>query len=320
VIRRVERDDFWGEAKLGRGPPRRVPRYRPDVRYEGDIYRPPSEADALILQATVGCSWNRCTYCAMYREKSFRIRETSEILEDLWIAGRTAGSRVEKLFVADGDALVMDMALWEVILTEARRVFPRLRRTSAYATARNILEKTPLELRRLAELGLRLLYVGPESGHDVTLRRIAKGATFEQHVEAARKCREAGLDLSVIFLLGAGGAEDSDAHARASAALAGAMDPRFLSALTLTLLPGTPIEKLVATGRFRLPDPNGLLRELRCFVDLARPSDALFRTNHASNYLPLAGRLPKDRERLLAVLDAAILGRIPLREEEWRGL
>jgi len=191
---------------------------------------------------------------------------------------------------------------------------------STYATAKNLLEKTPEELRRLREAGLELLYIGPESGDDPTLKRIAKGADFADHAEAARKAREAGMKQSLIFLLGAGGTERSGEHAEASARLASEMDPRFVSLLTLTVIPGTPIAKLQARGDFVLPDVPGLLKEVRTFIDHARPTNAIFRTNHASNYLPLAGRLPRDRERLLAVLDRALDGDVELRPEWMRGL
>jgi len=290
------------------------------VRYVEPLFRPPSEADAYILQATLGCSWNHCTYCAMYRDKSFRVRELEQTLADVRLAGESFGERVDKVFVADGDALVMGLDHWGPILEACRVAFPRLRRVSAYATALNLLEKSPAELRRLRALGLRLLYVGPESGDDVTLKRIAKGAGFAEHVKAARHAREAGLKLSVIFLLGAGGVDRSAEHARASARLASAMDPRFVSLLTLTVIPGTPLARQQASGRFQLPDQPGLLTELRSFVAEAEPTDAIFRTNHASNYLPLAGRLPRDRPRLLALLDAALRGEIPLRPEWVRGL
>lgn len=286
------------------------------MRYVGKIYRPPSEADALIVQATIGCSWNHCTYCDMYRDKPvFRIRPTAEVVEDL------AGSPldVEKVFVGDGDALVMDVSQWEPILAACRR-FPRLRRVSCYATAANVLAKSDAELRRLRELGLSLLYMGPESGDDLTLKRIAKGSTAADHVEAARRAREAGFELSAIFLLGAGGIERSHQHAAASAELATAMDPHYLAALTLTVVPTTPLATLARRGAFVLPEVPALLGELRTFVAGARPTDALFRTNHASNYLPLGGRLPRDGERIVAVIDAALAGGVALRPERLRGL
>jgi radical SAM superfamily enzyme YgiQ (UPF0313 family) len=290
------------------------------MRYEEPVFRPPSEADSYILQATIGCSWNACTYCDMYRSKRYRVREIGDTLADVEAAGALHGGAIDKVFVADGDALGMDLTHWEAVLSACKTRFPRLRRVSAYATAINLLEKTPEELRRLRELGLSLLYIGPESGDDQTLKRIAKGASAGDHVEAARRAREAGMKLSTIFLLGAGGVERSDEHALGSARLATAMDPRFVSLLTLTVIPGTPIAKLESSGRFKLPAIEGLLREARLFIAEAQPTDAIFRTNHASNYLPLSGRLPRDRARLLDLLDAALDGRIPLRPDWARGL
>ncbi len=290
------------------------------MRYEGDVYRPPSEADSLILQATIGCSWNACTYCDMYRAKRFRVRPLPEILEDVAEARATLGPGVDRVFVADGDALVMDMGTWEPLLRALREAFPRLRRVSCYAMASNLLAKTPADLARLRSLGLGQLYIGPESGDPATMKRIAKGGTFEEHVEAARLAREAGMKISAIFLLGAGGVARSEEHARGSALLATAMDPRFLSLLTLTVIPGTPIARLEDRGDFVLPDVLDLLAELRLFVAGAAPTDAVFRTNHASNYLPLGGRLPKDRDRILRTVDAALSGEIELRPEWARGL
>ncbi len=290
------------------------------MRYEGDVYRPPSEAGSWILQATVGCSWNACTYCGMYRAKRFRVRPLPEVLEEIAEARRVLGPDLDRVFVADGDALAMETGPWEAILRALREAFPRLRRVSCYAMARNVLRKSPEDLLRLRALGLSLLYIGPESGDPATLRRIAKGGTYEEHAEAARRAHASGMKISAIFLLGAGGVGRSEEHARGSARLAGAMDPRFLSLLTLTVIPGTPLALLRDRGGFALPPVEGLLRELRTFVAEAAPADAVFRTNHASNYLPLGGRLPRDRERILEVVDAALAGGIPLRPEGARGL
>ena len=290
------------------------------MRYEGSIYRPPSEHDAYILQATIGCSWNHCTYCAMYTDKSFRVRTLDETLEDVREAGLRLGAQVEKVFVADGDALVLDMQSWEAILAACRSAFPNLRRVSAYATAMNLKEKSIQELAHLRALGLRQLYIGPETGDDATFKRIAKGANFADHVEAARRAHAADISLSAIFLLGAGGVERSEAHAKGSAALITEMDPAFVSALTLTVIPDTPIDRLTRKQRFQLPAVPQLLKELRTIVGEARPSDAVFRTNHASNYLPLSGRLPQDGQRIVQVIDRALTGDIPLRPEALRGL
>ncbi len=289
------------------------------MRYEGRIYRPPSEADALIVQATIGCSWNHCTYCDMYREKSFRVRDLEGTLADLENAARAVGPDVEKIFVADGDALVLPMDHWRPILARARALFPNLRRVSCYAMARNVTEKSEAALRELREAGLTTFYIGPESGDDVTLKRIAKGDDAAAHVLAAQRAHAAGIALSVIALLGIAG-DRSDEHARATAALVTAMNPSYFAALTVTIVPGTPLAQLHAKGRFEVPPVPALLRELRTMIDLARPDDAIFRTNHASNYLPLAGRLPRDRERIVGVIDAALEGKVRLRGEGARGL
>lgn len=290
------------------------------MRYEGKIFRPPSEADSYILQATIGCSWNHCTYCDMYRDKEFRVRDIDETLADIRAAGEGFGGNVTKVFVADGDALILDLDHWEAILQASKQAFPHLKRVSAYATAMNVNDKSPAELRRLRGLGLTLLYMGPETGDDVTFKRIAKGSNFEEHVEAANRAHDAGMKVSAIFLLGAGGVERSKEHASESARLITKMDPEFVSALTLTIIPGTPMAKMQAQGKFTLPSVSRMLEELRTIVDEANPTDAVFRTNHASNYLPLAGRLPLDRQRIVGTLDKALAGEIALRPERSRGL
>jgi len=290
------------------------------MRYEGKLFRPPSEADAYIVQATLGCSWNHCTYCDMYRDKRYRVRELRETLVDVDTASAVAGDRITKVFVADGDALAMPMEHWEPLLAATRLGFPRLKRVSCYASAANVLEKGVEALTTLASAGLTRLYIGPESGDDATLKAIAKGNTHAEHVEAARLAHAAGMELSVIFLLGAGGVARSAEHARASAALLTAMNPAYAAALTLTVIPGTPQAKLQATGRFELPDQAGLFHELRTLVAQAKPTRCVFRTNHASNYLPIAGSLPQDNARIVATIDAALDGRVRLRPEWQRGL
>jgi len=289
------------------------------VRYEGKLYRPPSEAYSYIVQATIGCSHNLCTYCDMYRDKQFRVRDLDAVLEDIAMAGR-AYPGADKVFVADGDALIMDAERWLKILAACREAFPKLGRVSCYATADNVLEKTPEELRALREAGLEMLYIGPESGDDVTLKRIVKGGTYAEHVEAARKAHEAGMRISVIVLLGAGGVERSDEHARETARLISEMDPDYVGALTLTVIPGTPQARMQAKGRFELPAIPQLLAEMRTIVEFAEPTETVFRTNHASSYLPIAGQLPRDRAEILHAIDLALEGEIPLKPEYLRGL
>jgi radical SAM superfamily enzyme YgiQ (UPF0313 family) len=291
-----------------------------DMRYEGKLYRPPSEADAYILQATIGCSWNACVYCDMYREKTYRVRELAESLDDVKEAGRRFGPRVRKVFVADGDALGMPIDHWLPILDAARAAFPSLERVSSYAMASNVLAKTEDELAALRRAGLRRLYIGPESGDDTTLKRIAKGSTFAEHVTASKRAHDAGLELSVIVMLGIAGVERSEEHAHRTAELVTAMDPEYLAALTTTVVPGTPLATLERRSRFTLPDTSRLLSELRTLVDEARPTRAVFRTNHASSHLPLGGVLPEDRDAIVRTIDAALAGRIALRPESSRGL
>ncbi len=289
------------------------------MRYEGKLYRPPSEANSYIVQATIGCSHNLCTYCDMYRDKSFRERDLGEVLEDIEVAGSTYPG-VEKVFVADGDALIMDVGRWLTILEAAQDAFRGFRRASCYATAENVLEKSDQDLVTLREAGLRMLYIGPESGDDVTLRRIVKGGTHDEHVEAARKAHAAGMELSVIVLLGAGGVDRTEEHASETARLITEMDPEYLGALTLTVIPGTPLQRMADKGKFELPSVPLLLRELRTIVAEARPTDTLFRTNHASSYLATGGRLPVDSDRIVAWIDLALEGKIPLRPESVRAL
>ena len=291
------------------------------MRFVGKVYRPPSEARSLLLQATIGCSWNKCTYCDMYVDKPvFRLRPLDEALEDLDGAKREYGNAVQKLFVTDGDALCMPMENWLPILTRAKENFPNLRQVSCYAMARNILEKTDEELATLRENGLNLMYIGPESGDEITLKRIAKGSSYDDHVAAAKKLKRANIRMSVIFLLGAGGVERSKEHAKASGDLCTAMDPEYAAALTLTIVPGTPISRLAERGKFEVPKKMDLLEELYAFIDNCHTTKTLFRTNHASNYLPLGGTLPQDKPMMLAALDSALDGDIPLRPEWTRGL
>jgi radical SAM superfamily enzyme YgiQ (UPF0313 family) len=290
------------------------------MRYELPLYRPPSEGNSYILQATVGCSWNKCVYCDMYRQKEFRVRELADTLWDLREAGRRAGHVIDKLFVADGDALVLSMDHWRAILGAAATSLPKLRQVSCYATATNLIEKSADELAELRALGLSLVYIGPESGDDVTLKRIVKGASFDEHVEASRKAHAAGMQVSAIALLGVGGTARSEEHAHATAKLVTAMDPEYFAALTTSVVPDTPLERMQHKGFFELPSVARMLQELRIVVDEARPRDAIFRTNHASNHLPLGGRLPRDRAAICSAIDAALAGEIPLRPDSMRGL
>jgi radical SAM superfamily enzyme YgiQ (UPF0313 family) len=289
------------------------------VRYVGKVYRPPSEADALIVQATIGCSWNHCTYCDMYRDKPFRGAAAGRDAARPRRAGRAAGDRIDKLFLADGDALVLPTDTLLAILVRARERFPRLERVSCYAMARNVAGKSDAELLALRDAGLTRLYIGPESGDDVVLKRIAKGDTFAGHVSAAERAHRAGMELSVIALLGIA-MERSSEHARATAALVTAMDPAFFSALTVTVVPGTPLATLTARGSFRVPGvPELLRRAARDGVVGAPHRRAL--SHQPRVELPAAGRSAAARRGAHLRHDRrALAGEVPLRPEHHRGL
>jgi len=273
----------------------------PDI-YEGSVYRPPSEARSLILQATIGCSWNRCTFCSMFRKKDFRIRSFDEIASDVEkVLPYHQG--MDRIFLADGNALCIPTADLIRILKMLYDRFEKLDRVTIYGGPRDILEKGPEDLRRLKEAGLSMIYLGLESGSAEVLKRIRKGATPEMMVRAARMTKEAWIPLSVIFILGLGGIELSDEHAIETARVLSDMDPEYAAALTLLLEEGTPITEEVRSGSLVLPSPEGILKELRTVVEGMEVSDCLFRANHASNYHPIGGRLPGDRARILVQID-----------------
>ena len=291
------------------------------MRYHGMVIRPPSEADSYILQVTYGCSHNRCTFCGTYADKPFRARRTEEVLEDVALA-RSQLPDTRRVFLADGNALVLDTERLVAILDALNAAFPRLRRVGIYANARDILGKTDADLAALRQRKLEIVYLGLESGSDEVLRRIRKGITAAEMVEGVHKARRAGMRTSVIAILGLGGTELSAQHAEETGRVVNAMDPEYLSLLTLMLVPGTELHRQWQSGAFALPEPAELLHELRRFIArLDGLSRCIFRTNHASNYLPLAGTLSRDKARLLAAIDEALpQGRSALRPEMWRAL
>jgi len=276
------------------------------IEYEGTLYRPPSEGDSLILQATIGCSWNRCSFCAMYREKRFRVRPIEELDAEISFARDQMGAGVRKVFLADGDALIAKPSYLHKILDRLRDAFPRLRRVSCYASPQALQVRTVPEMVALREAGLTQYYLGVESGHDAVLQRMDKGVDSAEMIRVAVKAKDAGIKLSTMVLLGAGGPELSLEHARESGRVISAIDPRFVSTLVVTPVDGTPLGDEFARGDFVQMDPIALTRELREFVAHTNVSGAIFRSNHASNYLPMGGTLPKDKARILEALDAVI--------------
>ena len=291
------------------------------MRYYGTVIRPPSEADSYILQVTLGCSHNRCTFCGTYLDKPFQARPVAEVLEDIALA-QSQWSGVRRVFMADGNALVLSTPRLVTILDALASGFPHLERVGSYANARDILGKSEADLALLYRKGLRIIYLGLESGSDHVLRRIGKGATAAEMTQAVHKAKAAGLDVSVIGILGVAGPELSFIHAEATGQVVSAMDPHYFSMLTLMLVPGTELHRQWLSGAFQLMEPEEMLGELRQVIShLQGLSHCVFRTNHASNYLPLGGTLPQDKERLLATLDAALKrGRTVLRPEAWRAL
>lgn len=290
------------------------------MRYEGDIYRPPGEWKSYLLQTTVGCSHNTCTFCRMYRDKRFRIRPLADILEDIRMARSYYGD-VKRVFLCDGDAIIMPTADLLAILRALYDAFPSLEKVTTYAGPRSTLSKTPEELRALRQAGLARAYLGVETGCDSLLRDIHKGVTAQEMLEAGTRLREAGMDLWVMVLLGlAGRGEPSRRHILDTAAMMNAMGPRHLSALTLTLEPGTPLYQDYRAGKFQPITPRESLAETRLLLEHLSVDPLHFTCDHASNYLPLKGSLPEDRARFLSLLDRALSGEAPLRPEWARGL
>ncbi|NOZ93978.1 MAG: B12-binding domain-containing radical SAM protein [Acidobacteria bacterium] len=258
------------------------------------VFRPPSEASSLILQLTVGCSWNRCTYCAMYRGKELRVRPVEEVLEEVRGAA-AAVPRVRRVFLADGDALAAPGVL-EAVLGAIREELPDVQRVGIYGDSRSILRHGAEGLARLRKLGLGIVYFGPETGDEATLRAVRKGATVQRQLEASRTVLDAGIKLSVMVLLGLAGVEGSERHARATGRFLVDAAPTYAAALTVTPVPGTELFDAVENGAFQLPDRWGMLRELGWMLEEMEGYRGPFHANHASNYLPLKLRLPRDRE------------------------
>ena len=290
------------------------------MRYEGDIYRPPGEWKSYLLQTTVGCSHNRCTFCRMYRDKRFHIRPMEDILQDIQMAKAYYGD-VERVFLCDGDAIIMRTADLLTILEALYAAFPSLQKVTIYAGPRSTLTKAPEELRRLREAGLTRAYLGVETGCDALLERIHKGVNAKEMLEAGVRLREAGMDLWVMVLLGLGGAGGgSRRHILDTAAMMNEMRPRHLSALTLTLYPGTELYEDFRAGRFQPITPRESLEEAKLLLEHLAVDPLHFTCDHASNYLPLKGGLPEDRAAFLAQLDSALAGKTGIRPEWSRSL
>ncbi|MCK9261291.1 MAG: radical SAM protein [Azoarcus sp.] len=277
------------------------------IRYVEPVFRPPSEADSLILPVTDGCSWNKCTFCEMYTapQKAFRARSEDEVLESIRQTGARYGDRIRRIFLADGDALVLPTRRLLNILETIRREMPAVRRVSSYCLARNLARKTVEELRALREAGLSLAYLGAESGDDEVLARVNKGETFDSTCEALDKLGSAGITRSVMILNGLGGQVFSARHADNSARLANATQPEYLATLVVSFPTGE--------ARFRADfpeweplDQHGLIAEMERFLSQLELRRTVFRSDHASNWLVLKGTLGAEKDRLLAQVRAAL--------------
>jgi radical SAM superfamily enzyme YgiQ (UPF0313 family) len=284
------------------------------------IIRPPSEAYSLLLQVTVGCSHNRCTFCGTYRQKKFKIKPIGRIEKDLQEAATYGQS--EKLFLCDGDAIIIPQPKLEEILLLIKRYLPTLERIGSYANAKSILRKSVDDLKKLKELGLKIIYLGVETGNAELLKKIDKGATYEQMVEASHRIKEAGIELSATVILGIGGIEKSVEHAMDTARILTDMDPDYVGALTLMLVPQTPLYDDYMAGRFVLPDKIGFIRELYLMIANSNFTNCYFTSNHASNYLPIKARLPRQKENILRMIGSVIEEKdvSKMRPEYLRGL
>jgi radical SAM superfamily enzyme YgiQ (UPF0313 family) len=289
------------------------------MHYEGYCIRPPSEADSILLQVTLGCSHNRCTFCGTYGDKRFRIKDDALILSDIRYAARHMQSQ-DRLFLMDGDALIIPQPRLMRILERIGEHLPWVKRVGAYANTKSIKKKSQDELTQLREHGLGILYYGVETGDEEIRTAIRKGSTAAMAIEMGRRVREAGIQLSATVLLGIGGRGHSLRHARATGELLTAMDPDFVGALTVMLIPGTPLYEDMMNGRFELPDEAGLLTELREMISHTNLTRGYFFSNHASNYLPVKAKLPSGKQKALALIDAALRGEVGLKPEWMRAL
>lgn len=273
--------------------------------YEGKLYRPPSEARSLIVQATIGCSHNKCTFCSMYKEDKFRIRPTEEVIQDLY-SGKKYFKEVKRVFLADGDALIIKTEELVKILKAIKDIYPTCERVGIYGSPRSILLKSKEELDSLRNLGLKIIYLGLESGSDKVLRKINKGVNSENMIKAGRKIKEANIKSSVTLISGIGGREDSREHALESARVLNEIRPDYLGILTLLLEEGTQLYKDVKEGKFQLLRPKEVLLETKLLIENLNIDNCIFRSNHASNYLSLRGTLMEDKKALLDQIEEGL--------------
>ncbi|MFH1531334.1 MAG: radical SAM protein [Pseudomonadota bacterium] len=287
------------------------------MNYDPPLYRPPSESASLLLQVTVGCSHNKCVFCEMYRDKTFRIKPWQEIEDDILEATRF---RLRRIFLCDGDALIIPQDDLVQILESIQENMPWVERVGTYADARSILRKTPEELETLRQLGLGIIYHGIESGDDVVLERFRKGSTVEQAVAAAARVNDSGITYSCMVLLGLGGMERSREHALATAEALNRIQPQYVGVLSTMVTDGGRLEELIEAGEFNLPGRTAMTRELRLLLEHLEQGNCLITSNHASNHLAIRAVLPQDKPKILAYIDKTLERGEGFREDFLRGL
>lgn len=276
------------------------------IEYEGSIWRPPSEARSLILQATVGCSHNACTFCVSYKQKKYKVRGVLGIRKDLESLDHHTRNRVKRVFLADGNALAMNTEDLNNVLDLLYSELPQLERVGTYGYAKDVRDKSVDDLKTMKKSGLGIIYLGLETGDDDLLRWSRKGVTTDENVEACLKIGNAEIPLSLTIILGLGGLENSDRHARLTAEALNKIDPEYIGALTLMIPPGTPLFEMTERNEFTPMDPFEILNELKKLVEQLHLSECVFRTNHASNYLPIGGTLNRDREKIIQVIESVL--------------
>jgi radical SAM superfamily enzyme YgiQ (UPF0313 family) len=287
------------------------------MHYEGNCIRPPPEASSILLQVTLGCSHNKCTFCGTFKDKRFRIKNNDIILSDILFASKYM-QRQDQVFLMDGDALIIPQKRLMWILERIQEHLPRVKRVGAYANTKSIGMKSPQELVELRDNGLGMLYLGVETGDDEIRKKINKGSSAQHCLEMGKRVKNAGIQLTVTLLLGIAGKEKSLDHARATGELISTMDPDYASALTVILIPGTPLWEEYKRGDFQMPDERGLLMEMKEMIAHTNLSCGLFSSSHASNYLPIRARLPEGKQEVLDLIDAALRGEIGLKPEWMR--
>ena len=295
------------------------------MRYEGDIYRPPSEAYSYLLQITIGCSHNKCTFCSMFKAKQFRVRPLEEVMEDLE-AARKYYSRIKRIFLCDGDALCLKTDKLIPILDKIKELFPECDRVGIYARSTDVLRKTDEELKTLVEHGLGIVYIGAESGSQQVLDLINKGVTREEIIESVKRCENIGLPTSVTFISGMGGKALWREHAVETGKMIAEMGASYVGLLTLMVDPAAPIYGQIQSGEFELLSPEEVVAETHLLLESTEgveggfPRPCVFRSNHASNYISLRGNLPSENDRMLAQLERAMGDIGMLKDERFRML